>query len=215
MKLFECGFIAGTSSTEAVSEENKELMELLVENAMMTEQQETDETIPKYVMDMFNHMLKQTKYVSIEFGSLNCEIFCVYPDGDISYGYERVKHLYLEEDSERIKWNVLRALFPCIQQIIIVNKQRIENTMNGAKYVESVLLTEEWLDSISAYLVSTKAPIKWISIRNPKNEDVSLQRLISKYSVSFQRIGFKLLLEDLQSERYGAYKEFAVEATSQ
>ena len=201
IKIFQNGFIDGISSSDKILMSDKEIIYKLINL--------NNKQIPKYIIDLFQNLIKKTKCIHIDIGIFNKEIYFVYDDGDIRFGYLLLRDIYFDSNNN-IKWNIISKLFTSLHTIYIKKVDKIENELNGYKYGESIFMTDLLLTDILSFLCSPNNKCKYIVILYPLNSRSSLQSLINKYLKKYNQNNYHLKIEQYNHPQFGSCISFCV-----
>merc|ERR1712154_728710 len=154
-------------------------------------------------------MVNKTKCIQIDVGWMDKDICFVYKDGDTAYGYKQFKPFYFNK-ANKIKWSVLKSLYPSLSTIFIRRIKKIPKQLNGYKYSPSILIDDALLLDIFEYLTKTNNEYKGIAIQYPLNSKDSLNQIIKEHSISFNKINFKMVLKTQNSSQCGSCPSFQI-----
>eukprot|EP01084_Bolivina_argentea_P206397 352413_1 len=218
IKIFENGLIKGIESTDKITISDEQSLETLV-NASICGRNDVDEQnvieskksnlVPKYVNALFESLINKTVSVTIDVGKLNKEICFERETVGTFYGYKVIKNFYLT-DENRIKWDVLKKVFPFLTTVHVRCIEKISKSMNSFKYSGSVYVDDLLMCNVLKYLTNTNNKFQGIIIHHPLNNMNSLNEMISNYSRSFGKIRFTLLTREHTHARYGSCTTFYI-----
>ena len=205
IQLFQRSMIKGIELTQQLTKLHLHKMNELISTIL---DKDDNNHIPHYIMALFKYIMDNVKCVVIDLGFMNKDFLFKWSDGNSAYGCSLYKSIYFDA-SNNIKWNTFTKLYKSLRTIYIQKVIKIENDDNGYKYDKSILMTDSFLSNILSFISSNKT-IKWIVIHYPINIEIELNSLISKYSSSFNHIGFKLEIKQTNNPQMGSCKTFSI-----
>ena len=110
MKIFQTGFISGQPLSHKINDSDEIKIKLLINDS--------NDSIPLYVNQLFKNMLDKTEIIIIDIGRLNDDICYIDEDGMTYYGYKSLSHIYLNNKNDSL-WNNIIPLFPSLNVIRI------------------------------------------------------------------------------------------------
>lgn len=150
-------------------------------------------------MTLFKNIFDNIRRVDINIDWISKDVLFEIEDGSV-YGGLLYKSVYFDA-SDEIKWDIFPKLYKSLDSIHILNTMKLSNNDNRYAFWKSILITDSFISNMLSFLSCSRTV--WIGIYYPRNTNSELESFISKYSTSFDRIGFEMKMGNTSDTQHG------------